>query len=119
MDTNVMEAMEAKSSDSCPTWAAEMIMQLRQVEIYLGNIPKELAWKSEHINEVSGRVFTRNQQVFDDHKAELIYKRIVDGLIRDGFSCQEITNFINARIGYTGGPAYTSADEVQAIVTGS
>ena len=102
-------------NDSCPTWAAEMIMQLRQVEIYLGNIPEGLAWKSTHIKEVSQRVFAKEEQVFDDHKAEWIYKRIVRSLAEASFSSEDIRSFINSRIGYAGGPAYTSKEEIEAV----
>lgn len=104
------------SKDRCPIWADELIVQLRQVEIYLGHIPKTLAWKSEHLSEVAERVFAKSDQIFDDHKSEWIYNKIVRRLNEELFSPEDITEFINSRIGYTGGPAYTSVTEVNAVL---
>lgn len=99
--------------DKCPEWAEDLIAKLREVEIILGNIPDSLAWKSEHLAKISERAFAKDEAVFDDKKAEFIYKRIVRGLHDENFSADSITKIINARIGYKGGPPYTSESEVR------
>ncbi len=102
-----------KFEDGCPAWAEDLIMKLREVEILLGNIPDSLTWKSEHLKKVSERAFAKDEAVFDDKKAEFIYRRIVRGLADEKFSADKITAFINIRIGYKDGPPYTSIAEVQ------
>lgn len=99
--------------DACPEWAEDLIAKLREVEIILGNIPDSLTWKSEHLNKVSQRAFAKDEAVFDDKKAEFIYLRIVRGLDEEKFTSEQITQFINSRIGYKDGPPYTSISEVR------
>lgn len=101
--------------DDCPPWALDLIMKLRELEIHLGNIPKALAWSSEHLNAVNQRVFRSEEASVDADKTEFIYRRIVMGLMQESFSAQEIAGFINLRIGYTGAPPYTSPEEVAAV----
>lgn len=108
---------ESKASkDSCPAWAEDLIAKLREVEIILGNIPDSLAWKSEHLTKVSERAFAKDEAVFDDNKAEFIYRRIVLGLHKEHFTPLQIAQMINSRIAYKGGPPYTSEHEVREVV---
>lgn len=104
------------SKDVCPAWASEAIEQLRQIEIYLGNIPSQQAWQSQHLDHVSKRTFSKGEQIFDEEKAEFVFKKIVRGLHHDGFSTRKIVEFINARVGYQGGPPYCNEAEVEAVV---
>ena len=106
--THARESMK----DGCPDWAEDLIAKLREMEILLGNIPDSLAWKSEHLNKVAKRAFAKEEAVFDDSKAEFLYKRIVRGLTEESFTPDTIAAMMNARIAYKGGPRYTSADEV-------
>lgn len=100
-------------TDSCPKWAIETIEQLRQVEIYLGNIPKALAWESSHLADVMKRTFNKDEAVFSEEKADLIFRKIVKGLLQDGFTSHEIAEFVNSRIGYQGGPRYCNSQDVE------
>lgn len=108
-----------KIQDTCPSWAEDLIMKLKQVEIYLGNIPSVLAWKSHHLDEIAKRAFDKDQAVFDEEKAEFIYKRIVRGLAKEAFSPETIGDFFNHRIGFDGGPVYTNAEEVREALRSS
>src|SRR3989338_8232238 len=99
--------------EGCPKRAEDLILKLREVEVLLVNVPDSLAWRSEHLSKVSERAFAKDEAVFDDKKAEFIYRRIVRGLDDEGFEPEQITGMINARIGYQGGPPYTSSQEVQ------
>ena len=101
------------SNDGCPNWAQEAIEQLKQMEIYLGNIPNDPRWQSQHVNAMSRRTFTKGEQVFDEDKAEFAFKRIVRSLHHEGFSARNIVDFINSRIRYQGGPPYCSIAEVE------
>jgi hypothetical protein len=61
---------------------------------------------------VSERAFAKEEAVFDDKKAEFIYKRIVRGLADEKFPAETIVKMINARIGFKDGPPYTNEEEV-------
>lgn len=99
-------------SDNCPEWASEKIDQLRQIEVFLGNIPKTADWKSNHCKDIMKRSFEKEVQVFDDAKAELVFKRIVKSLANEGFNIETIVGFFNTRIDYENGPVYCDASEV-------
>jgi hypothetical protein len=99
--------------DGCPPWAEDLLAKLREVEVILGNIPDSLAWKSEHLSKVSERAFAKDEAVFDDKKAEFIYRRIVRGLADENFATDKIASIINARVGYKDGPPYTNEQEVR------
>lgn len=103
----------SSEKDACPPWASELISQLKDIEIRLGNIPKNLSWKSEHLKDISRRGFSSDDLVADEEQTERLYKKIVKSLSQDGYSSEDISNFINNRIGYKGGPAYTSPQEVE------
>ncbi|MBI2603034.1 MAG: hypothetical protein HYW48_08255 [Deltaproteobacteria bacterium] len=105
-----------KIQDTCPKWAEDLIMKLKQVEIYLGNIPSVLAWQSQHLDAIAKRAFEKDEAVFDEEKAEFLYRRIARGLVKENFSPEIISGFFNRRIGFQGGPAYTNADEVREAV---
>ena len=104
-----------KHSDGCPAWAEEMIDQLRQVEVFLGNVPKALAWQSDHVNQVLSKTFLE-ESVLDNDKADLIFHRITRRLHAESYSQEAIVGFFNSRIGYKGGPKYCSTDEVEAVL---
>jgi hypothetical protein len=110
-----MDASSMKK-DNCPPWAEEAIAQLQQMEIYLGNIPSHPLWQSQHLDAISKRSFERNEQVFNEEKTELLFKKIVQGLTQDGFAVAQIVEFINARISYKGAPPYCNTAEVATVV---
>lgn len=105
-------------SDRCPSWARTAIEQLRQVEVFLGNVPKSSAWQSEHVAKAQGRAYFPDNEVFDDDKADLIFERIVSNLKQEGFAFEQIATFVNEGIAYEGGPPYCNAAEVQEACQG-
>ena len=98
--------------DACPDWAVTMIDQLRQIEIILGNVPKAIEWKSSLLKNVNKKVFAENEGPISEYHAELMFTKIVKGLVEEQFSISEISTFINVRIGYKGGPKYCNENEV-------
>ena len=99
--------------DRCPEWAAEMIDQLRQVEILLGNLPKVGAtWQSDFAAKLIQRSVLATDEVFDEAKADLVFNRIVNKLSDEDYTVTEIVGFINLRLAYEQGPPYCDADEV-------
>jgi hypothetical protein len=102
----------------CPPWAHDLIDKLRQVEIFLGNIPESLAWRSELLAGINRRAFPGEDALIDDSKAEFLFRRVVQGLVAEKFSYEVIAQMFNERIGYEGGPPYTSAVEVQEAAEG-
>jgi hypothetical protein len=99
-------------TDGCPLWAQEMIDQLRQIEIYLGNIPKSLSWESAPLELIAKRSFHKDQATFTEEKAHLVFCKIVKRLVQEGASHKEIADWINARIGYKGGPKYCDDNDI-------
>ena len=104
---------EKKTDDRCPEWAAKQIAQLREVEVYLGNIPKALEWESSHLNDVAKRSLSKEHSAITERTSELVFSKIVKSLNHEGFSLDEIESFINTRISYKGGPKYCSRLEVE------
>lgn len=102
----------ANVDDSCPDWAITLIDQLRQVEIILGNIPKAIEWQSSMLKDVNKRIDAEQSGPITEEHSELLFGRITRGLIKEGFSATDIATFINARIGYKGGPKYCSEVEI-------
>jgi hypothetical protein len=99
----------------CPPWALEKIEQLRQVEIYLGNIPAVLAWKSSHLEDLASKAWAPRQQVLSDEVSELLFAQVVNGLRQEGYELGSILSFLNERIGYEGGPPYCDLGDVEAV----
>ena len=105
------ETMQAPSLLPCPGWAQDMIQQLLQLEVFLGNIPEVLKWKSESVEKLSESVFGDGTQIKEEH-TEMVFAKICQGLKKDGFEAEQIAEIINCRIGYKGGPKYCNAKEV-------
>ena len=113
---NEMAEEEAKMpnvDDACPDWAVTIIDQLRQVEIILGNVPKAIEWQSSMLKDVNKKIFAEQAGPISEEHAELLFGRVARGLVKEGFSKEDICTFINARIGYKGGPKYCDESEVQ------
>ena len=100
------------SNNTCPTRAEVLIEQLRQVEVFLGNIPDNLPWSSTFVNKISERTFLAHEQVFDEHKVNYIFRKIVKSLHKEGFSTEVITNFINRRLKSSNNLNYCSNNDV-------
>jgi hypothetical protein len=94
-----------------------MIDQLLQVEIYLGNVSKGLEWSSERLESVLRKVYAEEKGAITEDVAEILFARIVKGLRMEGVSDDLIAEYMNARIGYKGGPKYCDASDVKAILS--
>ena len=98
----------------CPSWAEVIIDQLRQVEVFLGHIPKTSDWGAEFLKNVNARTFSPEGEVFDEDKAHMIFVKICKDLAeKEQLSAADIAIILNERIGYAGGPAYCDTSEVQ------
>ena len=101
----------------CPEWAKEMIATLRNCEVYLGNIPKDLEWDSQYVKEVAQRSFLFETLPISEQLVELVFKKIVTRLAQEAFSCEEIASLINEQVRYKNSPPYCSAEEVKECLT--
>ncbi len=101
----------------CPEWAQEMIGTLRNCEVLLGNIPRDLEWDSKYVKEVAHRSFLFESLPISEPLVELVFKKIVTRLTQEGFSYEEIAAFINQRVAYQNSPPYCSAEEVKESLT--
>ena len=102
--------------DNCPEWADVLINQLCQVEIFLGNISKNLDWESQYLKKYQSRAFFPSDEVFDDKKVEFIFKKIVTQLHKEKFSVNSINKFINKRISTGSSLPYCSPEEINAVI---
>jgi hypothetical protein len=102
-----------KVDDKCPDWAITIIDQLRQVEIILGNVPKAIEWQSSLLKNVNKKILAEHAGPISEELSEMLFSRVARGLVKEGFSPDDIAMFINARIGYKGGPNYCSSEEVK------
>ena len=109
------EKIKHVANDRCPDWAKEQIAQLREVEIYLGNIPKALEWKSSHLNDIAKRSLSKEYSSINEQTSELVFAKIVKSLRHEGFSTAEIEQFINRRISFEGGPKYCDSSEIEQV----
>ena len=96
----------------CPPWAVEMIANLRNCEVLLGNIPRDFEWDSKYVKEVAQKTFIYESLPVSEQLVDLVFKKITTQLTQEGFSCEEIADFINERIRYHNSPRYCSAEEV-------
>ena len=102
----------SQEKKDCPRWAVEQIGQLRQIEVFLGNIPATEDWKSDHLTKISAQRLSVEYPGLNDNTAAMLFRRIVLGLEKEGFSTAWIARMINARCGYSGGPTYCDEKEV-------
>ncbi|MEZ4743005.1 MAG: hypothetical protein R3B45_11245 [Bdellovibrionota bacterium] len=102
--------------DDCPEWAEEEIVKLQLMEIALGNIPSTAEWQSQHLAEVQKKVFSDISAPNTNEDIDRHFNKIARKLSIDGFDASKITNFINNRVGYKGGPKYCTVDEVLEAV---
>lgn len=108
-----MKPFSGQATDNCPSWAKALIEKLLLLEMELGNIPPASDWSEEMLEKLQKRA-AENPEANSD-VCQQLFERIGQGLKKDGFSSQQIAAFINARIGYSGGPAYCNASEVDEI----
>ena len=97
----------------CPVWAEEMIGNLRNCEVLLGNIPRNVEWDSKYVKEVAKRGFQYESLQVSEQLVDLIFKKVAAQLVQEGFSYADIARFLNERIRYENSPPYCSAEEVE------
>jgi len=107
-------------ADGCPPWAVELILKIRELEIQLGNIPAGKAWQTlENLEKLQERVFGDDEEAqrLDEETVERIFRKVAIGLMEEGFTSEKIAGFVNARVGYDGGPPYCSSSEVRDVLS--
>ena len=107
-----MKPFSGKNEDACPQWARDIIDQIRQIEMKLGNIPPEQPWSGDELEAIQARAAKAGSVHEDNHVVDSLFSKLCAGLIKDGRSPDAIAQFVNVRIGYEKGPRYCSADEV-------
>lgn len=105
--------MSNSKSEVCPPWAVEMIDHLKQMEMLLGHIPQDAVWKSQYLAKLNSKSFHPQDEVLDDEKAEFLFRKIVKGLHSQGFSLEQIVNFINDGLAYPKGLKYCDVTEAE------
>ncbi len=104
-------SLHTEINGKIPAGVEEWIVQLRDVEVALGNIPKPQAWESKlldaFVQESMG-----GERPLSDAVADHLFLRISTALDRAGFSATQTADLINATVLYKGGPKYCDASEV-------
>lgn len=106
-------------SDRCPMWASDIFMQIRQLEVHLGNIPAADKWQgADDLEELQERLFGEGAADLraDEETVERLFIKACANLDDEGFTAEEIAGFANARIGYKNGPPYCNAAEVDEAI---
>jgi len=103
--------------DNCPSWAVQLIAQILEIEIRLGNVrPPAETWKSAAMDELLRRAAASEAAAADESAAEALFARVCRGLADEGFGPEEAAAFINARIPTGSRMPYCSAAEVLAAL---
>ena len=103
--------------DNCPSWAVQLIAQILEVEMRLGNVrPPAETWKSDAMDELLRRTSATDATAADESAAEMLFARVCRGLADEGFGPEEAAAFINARIPTGSRLPYCSAAEVLAAL---
>ena len=108
----MMQATSFSPKKGCPPWAEEMIETLRNVEVFLGNLPKGAVWESSYVRDLAQKTFPYEPGQLSEEAVELLFTRIAKKMIEDGFSVQEIAGFINRRLRYEKSPPYCNEAEI-------
>lgn len=105
-----MKPFSGQAKDQCPSWACSLIEQLLSLEMQLGNIPPAADWSEEMVENLQKRL--SEAPAVSEESTQVLFQQISQSLKKAGFGSKDIAGFINARIGYVGGPPYCSAAEV-------
>jgi hypothetical protein len=101
---------QSKINDRCPSWAVQVIARIRDIEIEAGNINPGGDWQQKVLSDLQGRAFPEDGESTDD--AELLFQDLAKRLTSEGFSAEEIAQFVNVRILSGGKLLYCSVAEV-------
>ena len=102
---------------NCPEWAEQMIECLRLLEVHLGHIPNKSDWQDQNIKDLANKIFKEEYQFVNDKNVQILFAKIVKKLSEQGFTCLQITHFINRRIYLESGPSYCSEEEVSEVLS--
>jgi hypothetical protein len=130
MDNSMNALEEIKNAtlellDPCPKWASEMISRIMLLEIETGTIknpaedPTREKWTTAQLDELSKMASRMDQQGYQDlaKEVEVLFARVVRGLIEEGHSPDDIAAFVNRRIPTGCRLPYCNADEVRDALT--
>ncbi|MDD9951584.1 MAG: hypothetical protein OXT67_08480 [Zetaproteobacteria bacterium] len=93
---------------------AQKIEYLRQVEIHLGNIPKQQDnWQSNHLEKYHVQTYVQSSLPLNDSVAEMLFAEIAVALYQQGAAPEEIASRVNAVLSYSKGPRYCDLGEVE------
>lgn len=96
-----------------PSWAEELVLRLRELELRLGNLKPADGWQSLTAEQLAARAGALNEEESSDDASltETLFQRLCRGLSEEGFAEDAIASFINARL-HTERLPYCNAAEV-------
>ena len=115
-EEEMVRLLKASAKDGCPIWAARLIIQLGQLEVALGNIPRSTEYHEDLVYKVGNRAFINENETISERHTEMIFAKIVKGLSLEGYATTQIVEFINSRIHYQNGPIYCDESEVSEAI---
>ncbi|MBP9707908.1 MAG: hypothetical protein KBD78_09695 [Oligoflexales bacterium] len=111
------EIHTAQQKVVCPDWAQEQLLKLRAIEINLGNIPDQQDFIAKDMRQLMNSLLQHDDvHAADSDFADLLFAKVAFALASDGYSHEQIANFVNARVGYKGGPPYCNVAEVAEAI---
>ena len=116
------EPSTPESRDTCPEWANQMILKIRDLEVELGNLlPPDQdesadSWWERPLDTLSNRLDASGKESLDalEHAAERAFEKVSRDLVRLGYSYATIAQFINLRLTGNSRLKYCDASEVEA-----
>ena len=106
----------SKICNDFPEWAQKLVSQLLLVETHLGNIPKDLVWKSDKVISIHEKAFFAHEGLITEELAENLFKKLVIGLSRDSYTVEQINRFINIHLSSGGMLPYCDTKEIHALL---
>lgn len=104
------------SQKTVPSEVEQKILELKSLEIKLGNLPSE-TWT---VTDLQKRAFENSFHTDAKSmsvKTETLFADICEELARHNFSHTEIADIINLHLKFERGPKYCSAQEVADTLT--
>ena len=100
--------------DGCPQWAVDLILSLRDFEIQLGNVmpPQGGEKGDDYISKPLAELVQSSLDV-TNASTEKLFATIAHKLTESGYSAEQITAFVNARVAPEAKLPYCNCEEVK------
>src|SRR5687768_8740951 len=115
--TNNPPADRPLVKDGCPAWADQILRQIHEIEVRLGNVQEPGEWQTMDMEKLINRLAHDDlDQGGDDETVERLFQRVATGLAHEGHTPAQIVQYVNARVGAGGRLPYCNEAEVREAI---